>query len=273
MTPAAPKSTTKNVIVELVLLGLAQSKLKDTGLGAMRGVLLSDARLAVLDGAVDLQCVWDLLEGQPGWDAEAALGPLCFVKALETRLAVTVKLPAPMSGLSPEEISRRAAGCRPKREDVDRAISGEIPEKKKKGLAEFTAPVAMPGTAPRTPQWKKVMAVLAAAATLVSLVVLIHLAISELGGSPTLTPLDTTDFAGDIPLKSAERWGTEVHAVLGDPSWMRQPEPKRRAQLERAMSRLAARQYGTLVITDDAKRTRATAQMFGRPPKVFIRFY
>src|SRR5262245_41980597 len=116
MTPA-PRAITKNVIVELVLLGLEQSKLKDTGLSALRGVLLSDKRLAVLDGAVDLQTVWDLLEGQPEWNAENALPPFSFVKSLESRLHITVKLPAAMGGLTEADIARHGASCRPKRED------------------------------------------------------------------------------------------------------------------------------------------------------------
>src|SRR5262245_36596950 len=148
---AVPQAITKNVIVELVLLGLAQSKLKDTGLSAMRGVLLSDARLAVLDGAVDLQAVWDLLEGQPGWSPEAALGPFSFVKSLEPRLQITVKLPSGMKKLTDAEITRHAAACRPKRDDVDRAIRGLAPEKKKR--LEATAPLPQLHE-DHVPRWK-----------------------------------------------------------------------------------------------------------------------
>ncbi len=269
MTPAT-RSTTKNVIVELVLLGLAKSKLKDTGLEAMRGVLLGDARLAVLDGAVDLQAVWDLLEAQPGWEPAAALGPLCFVKGLESRLQITVKLPAAMARLSEAEIAKHGAACRPKGEDVDRAISGARPERRRR--LDNTAPLPMPRDGVM-PQWKKALGIGAAIVTLASLAFLAHVIIGEIAGGPKFTGIDAAEFAGDIPLRSAEKWGNEVHALLVDPSWLKQPEAKRREQLERALQRLADRQLSVLVIEDENKRTRVTAQMFGRPPRVFVRFY
>src|SRR5262249_15846919 len=153
IVPPAPRAATKNVIVELVLAGLAQSKLKDTGLAALRGVLLSDKRLAVLDGEVDLQTVWDLLESQPGFDANAAPAPFSFVKSLEPRLQVSVKLPAAMAKLSDAEITRHSALCRPKREVIDRAISGEAPKKRRWSLSLQPVRVA-PSLPTALPRWK-----------------------------------------------------------------------------------------------------------------------
>ena len=218
IVPPAPRAATKNVIVELVVAGLAQSKLKDTGLSALRGVLLSDKRLAVLDGAVDLQAVWDVLESQPGFDANAALGPFSFVKSLESRLLVNVKLPAAMAQLTDAEITKHAAACRPKREEIERAISGEAPKKKRWSLS--MKPVTIePVERSVLPRWKKALGIGAAAVTLVSLVFLAHLIISELQGPLKPSGMDPLEVSGSIPLKSVERWGNEVHAVLADPTW------------------------------------------------------
>jgi hypothetical protein len=271
LSPIRP--ATKNVIVELVLLGLARSRLKDTGLDALRGVLLSDARLAVLDGEVDLQPVWDVLEGQPGWDAAAARGPFCFVKSLEPRLQVTVNLPGAMATLTAAEIAGHAAGCRPKRDDIERAIADEPPRRRRwsREVKAVAAPRAEPAAA--TPRWKKALGIGAAAVTCVSLVYLAHLLVDELGGPTKPTRMEPAEVSSSIPLRSVEQWGNEVHAVLADPSWLAEPEPARRKQLEGALGRLAARKLGVLVITDEANRTRATAQSFGRPPQTFVRFY
>src|SRR5262249_46063368 len=154
-----------------VLLGLGQSKLKDTGLNAMRGVLLSDARLAVLDGAVDLQAVWDLLEAQPNWDPNAALGPLCFVKSLQQRLQIKVKLPAAMAKLTDAEIVKHGAQCRPKRDEIERAIAGELPEKKKKKI-DATAPLPQLHEAVAMPRRKKILLAGAVFVTVASIAIL-----------------------------------------------------------------------------------------------------
>ncbi len=268
---------TKNTIVELIILGLAQTKLKDLGLQAMRGVLQADHRLAVLDGAVELESVWELLEGQPDFDAGAAMAPFCWLKTLEPKLGVTIKLPAKLGPLTETEIIRNAGGCRPKREDVDKILSGEkdAPRVRAK-TSEITAPLVAPMPAalqdtisPR----KKILGILSAAVVLASIVIVGHAILGEMVGTPKFQKIEPGLFAGDIPLRSAQKWGTEVHASLSDARWLSQPEDKRRQQLEKAVQRLADQQLGVLIIEDDANRTRATAQLFGKPPKVFVRFY
>lgn len=267
---------TKNTIVELILLALAQSKLKDLGLQAMRGVLQSDHRLAVLDGAVDLESVWELLEGQPDFELGAALAPFCWLKTLEPKLGVTIKLPAKLGPLSETEIIRNAGACRPKREDIDRILSGEKDAPRARPKGESTAPLIAPlpsalqdTISPR----KKILGIFSAVVVLASIGFVGHAILGEMVGTPKFTKIEPGLFAGDIPLSSAQRWGSEVHASLADARWLSQPEDQRRKQLEHAVQRLADQQLGVLIIEDDSKRPRATAQLFGKPPKVFIRFY
>src|SRR5215470_1482993 len=116
---------TKNAIVELILLAFADSKLKDLGLPAMRGVLRSDPKLAVLDGECDLASVWELLEAQPGFDPSAAVAPFCYLKTLEPRMNVTLRLPAKLGTLSEADIVRNAGGCKPDREEIERVLATE----------------------------------------------------------------------------------------------------------------------------------------------------
>ncbi len=274
----AARATSKNQIVELIVLALGESKLKDLGLGAMRGVLQSDPRLAVLDGAVDLQSVWELLESQPGFTPEAAYGPFAFLKTLEPKLQVTFKLPAPLASLAETDIIRYAGTCRPKRDDVDKALRGEEsskprpPAKQDTTLPMWTSVPPPPPVEELTTK-RKVLAAVSALVVVASLVIVGWSIFGGVAGEPRFKKIDTALFAGEIPLRSAETWGGEVHASLSDPSWLSQPEDKRRKQLEGAVQRLADQQASVLIIQDDANRTRATAQVYGKPPKVFIRFF
>jgi len=265
---------TKNTIVELIVLTLAQSTMKDMGLTAMRGVLQSDPRLAVLDGSVDLECVWELLEGQPGFEPAATLAPFCFLKTLEPRLQISIKLPTKLGELSETDIVKNATACRPRREDIDRVIEGdkEGPTKRIKPASLKAPPIRGSMTEELTTR-KKILAGVSAAVVLASLVIVGHSIFGELGGEPKFTKIEPAAFTSEIPLRSAEKWGGEVHASLADPAWLKQPEDKRRKQLESAMQRLADQQLNVLIIEDDTKRPRATAQLFGKPPKVFVRFY
>jgi hypothetical protein len=83
MSASRPTSATKNQLIELVLVALGSSH---GGLKALRGVLGSDPRLAVLGSAVELQPVWEVLEAQPDFSREAAVAALCFVKGHEQGL-------------------------------------------------------------------------------------------------------------------------------------------------------------------------------------------
>jgi hypothetical protein len=269
---------TKNTIVELILLGLAQSPLKDLGLDAMRGVLSSDPRLAVLDGSVDLETIWELLEGQPDFNAGAAVAPFCFVKSLEPRLQIVVRLPKKLADLTENDIIKIAGQCRVKREHIDRAIEGAaLKESAPRPKAKYdqTTPLfrPLPSLQEELTTKKKILAGVSAVVVLASLVIVVYTLFSETASEPKYVRIDTSSFAGDIPLRSAEKWGGEVHAALSDPTWLRQPDDKRRKQMETALQRLSDQQLGVLIIEDEAKKARAIGQVFGKPPKMYVRFY
>ncbi len=263
---AAPS---KNTLVEVVVAALSTTRLRDIGLGALKGVLASDPRLSILDGAIDLQPVWDVLEAQPGFDAEIAGPPLCFVKTIEDKLGVEVRLPATLAALPAGEVRSVASRCRPPREEIERILGGGEPERRAR-----TAPIAVEGPpAPPRPTGRLITTVLAAVVAAASLIFLVVYLAGNMQQTPSLRNLDPAEFSGDIPLAGARMWGTEVHATLADPAWMRQPEASRRKQLEQALDRLAARKLTTLIIEDESKRPRASVQLFGRPPRPFVRFY
>src|SRR5262249_36043109 len=142
----------KQTIVELLVLALHETELKDMGLDAMRAVLRSDPRLSVLDGALDLEPVWELLSHQPEFKADPSAEARCFVKGLEARLGISLKMPSGLAEFSELDIQRRGALVKPKREDVDKIIntptvedvatSGALPNRPKTDVAHAWAPAA-----------------------------------------------------------------------------------------------------------------------------------
>jgi hypothetical protein len=258
---------TKNQVIELVIVALGSTH---EGLKALRGVLASDPRLAVLDGAVDLEPVWTVLEAQPDFQREAATAAMCYVKGLEGRLGVQMRMPAALADLSAEERAEAARGCRARRENVDRLIEGQAPPSRSPALTEATAALRPRSDAPRR---GRIISAVAGLVAVLSLAFVAYTVVSNLTGTPRYRTIDAAEFAGDIPIGSARAWGTEVRASLVDPAWMRQPEERRRRQLEIALDRLAQRSLTTLIVEDEGRRTRATAQLFGSSRRVQVRFY
>src|SRR5262249_38612224 len=205
-----------------------------------------------------------------------AMPRCCWLKRFDPKLGLTLRLPVKIGPLTETEIIKNAGGCRPKREDIDKVLAGEKDAQKVRPKAEITAPLIAPlpsalhdTISPR----KKILGIFSALVVLASIVIVGRALLGDMVGTPKLTKIEPRLFAGDVPLRSARKWGTEVHASLADARWLSQPEEQRRQQLEKAVQRLADQQLGVLIIEDDSNRTRATAQFFGKPPKVFVRFY
>ena len=77
-------------------------------------------------------------------------------------------------------------------------------------------------------------------------------------------------------MTSARVWGSEVHVSLVESAWLRQPEERRRRQMEQALERLQSRpgpRITTLIVADDSRRPRASAQLSARGGRTQVRFY
>lgn len=273
MAVARGQAATKNQLIELVVLALGASQMKDVGLGALRGVLGSDPRFSVLDGAADLQPVWELLESQPDFQKGAAVSALCWVKSQEPRLGISIKLPAALEDIPAAERITHASYCRPKREDVDRVIQGLEPLRKPSAL-----PSAPPVAAPKPANHKRrqMVGIVAGAIAAVSLAFVGVFVAKNVERKPDFKNVDAAEFAGDLPVTAAKVWGSEVHVSLVDAGWMKLPEDKRRRQMEQALERLQSRpgpRITTLIVEDDSRRPRASAQLAARSGKSQVKFY
>jgi hypothetical protein len=279
---AAPQAT-KGTVLELVMLALANSPLKEMGLDAMRSVLKGDPRLAVINGAFDLQPIWDLFESQEGFDPEAARPPFCFLKSLETKLAVSITFPQQLEALSPAERTRYAGLCMARRDEVEKILATPITdEAAQSGMARPSKQAAEPQAgaswAPKK-QGRKInktmLAVISGVLCLAGMIFLTVYLINNGDHTPSFSKMDT-EWAGAIPLASAEKWATEVHAVFSDTGWLSKvPEEERKRQMTQALQKLAEKNLSVLIVEDDTKKVRASAQYMGKPPaqKIVVRFY
>lgn len=264
MTGSLPR---KNQVIEVVLVALGSSH---QGLNALRDVLGADPRFSVLDGVVDLQSVWQVLEAQPDFSREATSAAMCYVKGLEGRLGVQIRLPKSLETMTASEQAQEASHCPARREDIERVLT-KIDATRATGPAP-TPKEEQPAEHPQTTK-RRIVGIAAAGVAVLSVAFTVWSVASNVVHTPEFKRIDAADFAGDIPIGTAKIWAGEVHAALVDPSWLRQPEDRRRQQLESAMDRLAARQVQTLILEDEAEKPKASAQIFGRSRKIQIRFF
>jgi hypothetical protein len=273
-------AASKQTVIEILILAFGETELREMGLDAMRGVLRSDPRLAVLDGALDLGPVWELLSGQPDFRPEPATAAILFLKSLEARLGIALKLPEAIVDASDVDIMRATEKIRPKREEVDKIIatptvdevatSGAPPPRGKTEPARSWAP-AHKKRAYRIPR-QYILAVAGAIVLASAVWMAIYLA-SNTPRTPRFKSIDLT-FAGAIPLKDAGVWAHEVHATLGDAGWLARPADERRAALAKAISQLHAShpEVRALVLKDGAQGVRASVQWMDKEPPV-VRLY
>ncbi|HKA86403.1 MAG TPA: hypothetical protein VKE22_02020 [Haliangiales bacterium] len=274
-------TASKQTVIELLILAFGETELRDMGLDAMRGVLRSDPRLAVLDNALDLGPVWELLSGQPDFRPEPATAAILFVKSLEGRLGIALKLPDELAELSEVDVVRAAEKVRPKRAAVDKILAARTVEEVPTSGAMPPRPKGEPGplwapSPPRKPRFRiprRAILVGAAVVVVASAAWMTIYLMTNTARTPQFQSIDL-GFASGIPLKDAGIWSAEVHATLGDAGWLARPAEEKKAALASAVARLHARhpEVRALVVKDGAHGVRATAQWVDKGPPV-VRLY
>jgi hypothetical protein len=234
-------------------------------------VLASDPRFSVLDRDVDLEPVWQVLEAQPDFSRESTASAMCFVKGLEPRLGLQIRLPGALESLTPGERASFSNRCPARKADIDKVLSGLDATRL---TASNAVLCAVPERPPPTGGSRRlVIGIAAGIVAAASLLVVTHSVVTNIDKTPDFKRIDAAEFAGDIPIGAARVWGGEVRAALVAPTWMRQPAERRRRQLAAALDRLSSRQIRTLILQDDAMKTKATAQIFGSNRSIQVHFY
>lgn len=276
--------------LEALLLALRHSRGSHlTGSGVLRQVLAGSVRDMIQGGNFELTPVWDLLAAQPRFEAAEVMPAFAKVKSWEAKLGKKILLPPLMQHLTESELSEMAAsihvpatelahvlrGGKVQTENVEQIPESEPPRPRARRLAGGGAEIAEPaaGTTkkkdrqPRirlSPKKRRAAVIGAAAIALLSFAFAgVTLVRGCQGRSWDAVALD---FAGDIPLASAERSGPEVAATLRDPAWVKLPADRRREQMRAALRALPA---GTEVffVRDLTGKPVATARWYGKRPR------
>lgn len=287
----ASKPAGQKVHIDALVLAFSHSRASSlVGTDALRTVLTGQYRELVKAGTFYLDEVWGLLESQPGFDPALVKPPLCRFKLWSDELGLEVALPAAMGRLEPLEIRSLAEQCRVPPGDLDRVLgrgrhadAEAVAQNKAKAAVSkparakaSAAPTRRPAPAApaRSRRGKRSRPVLLAVAALVAVAgftVAGVFAYKELRSVPWQEV--STGFSGGIPLTRAERSGFDVAATLADEAWLKTPIERRRQQLEEAVEKLRREGVRNLLVRDKKGTVRATAQSYGRPPKVKVRFY
>lgn len=262
--------------IDALVLAFSHSRARAlVGTDALRTVLAGQYRDLVQGDTLHLDEVWNLLEGQPGFDAAMVKPPLCRFKLWESDLEIAVALPQAMGRLSPLEVRSLADSCRVPAAELDRALGrGRYSDQalsqaraKATDAAELTKPPASTEDKPSRP-WLTAAAAVVAVAGFAVAGYFVYQALSP----PHWDRLDP-GFAKPIPLAHAERSGFDVGGTLADDAWLRTPKADRESQLEAALETLRKQGVRNLFIVDKSGKVRASAQVYGHPPQIKVKLY
>jgi hypothetical protein len=276
--------------LEALLLALRHSRGAHlTGSTVLRQVLASSYREMIQGGTFDLASVWDLLSGQPKFDATEVMPAFAKVKSWEAKLGKTVKLPPSMQSISESELGEMAASIHVPATELAHVLRGgkvqtdhvdQIPEEdsqagrretpRMRKLARDTGAPAEPRAAtkpprPRmSPQRRRIATI--AAGVVAALAFTFGAVTLSRGCQSRSWNQVALDFAGDIPLATAERSGPEVGATLREQGWARLPASRRKDQMSAALRALPAG-VEVFFVRDRTGKVIAAARWYGKQPR------
>jgi hypothetical protein len=278
------------VPLEALILAFAHSRAKAlVGTDALRSVLSGQYRELHKQGHFDLEPVWELLAQQPGFDPDLVRPALCRFKSWEGHLGLSVRMPAAMTGLDEGERATLAALVHVPAPELSRVLQGsqvpsEVPGHAAREPLESRPPTNRPdkaspaapvvAAAPRVPLLQRLnpgqrrLVEIGALVLAVAGFALAGVQLQRGCATPDWDQIGTR-FAGDIPLRAAERQGPEVSGSLRDRHWLALPAPLRTAHMKAALEALP-RDVQVFFVRDGDGQVRAIARWFGQPRQVSI---
>ena len=262
----------KQQVIDALVLAFSYSRAaKLVGTDALRSVISVEYHDIVRDNAFDLQPVWELLEGQPGFEPEAVTAPLAMFKSWEDRLGLQVKLPAAMAGLSDKELALAVNQGRvppaelkalfPDKQEVARRV-----EPRKPAGGDEAGKARAPRK--RRPRWLGVVAGVIGALTLGYASFTLYRACNP---APAQWEAATVDVKKFLPgAANVERLGSQLSLRM-PPAWLARPEEERRVALRDALTSMVDGGVKVLIIRDSSGAIRATAQQ-ARDGQIHVTF-
>jgi hypothetical protein len=283
----APKASKQAVVESLLLACQHSGVIQFITPEALRTVLELEYADLIGTGSFDLQAVWELLEEQPRFDAEAVGPPMAAFKSWEERLGVPVELPLALRSLSAGERAELAARCPVPAGRVSRVIADVADAEKiaardaeRRAAAREAAATGMAVPVAGPPRGRLGAWMAKHRGTVIGVSALLGVAGFGVAGVATLKACSPSgewtqvaaDF-GDLPVSDPRKLGSQVGVRLTDPGWLELPRERREKQLVAALDRLGPQQVTVLFVTDDRGEVRASVQRHGgRKPRVEVRF-
>lgn len=271
----------KRTIIDALVLAFSHSEIRAVvGTDALRSVLEVEFKDMMSGSTFDLEQLWDLLQSQPGFTAEAAVPPMCLFKSWEARLGIEVKMPAELEELSASERASRASACQVPTQELRKLlrepdaarISSRQPAVKRSEKPTARAPAPSGGFADRFgPERRRTLMIAAGVIALVCFVFVGVTVWRAVTVDAKWQDLPASVITGDLPVAEPERLGDEVSATLTDAGWTARPRTDREEQLRVALENLRSRGVRVLIVRHDGA-IQAAAQL-DRDGTIRYRFY
>lgn len=268
-------ATSPGTLIDVIVLVFARSELKNlVGTDALRTVLSGSQRALFPEpGAMSLQPVWELIESQPGFDADLAIPPMCRLKAWENQLKVKVEMPEPLAHLDLATREKKAMECNVGDDELYKIIKvkppGALPEKKDVTRAIESTSTAEENARKRGASLSTKIAAILAVLGLAAAGVSIYLTLGRTSGSTVR--LSASELSSDIPLTDARRNGSLVVATLSDIKWLDKPEAERRLQLEAVGPKVRLQQANGMMLVDSKGLLIAVLRVDRKPAVTFTK--
>lgn len=263
-------ATSPATLIDVVVLVFARSDLKNlVGTDALRTVLSGSQRaLFPSPGTMSLQPVWELIESQPGFDAEQAIPPMCRLKTWENQLKIRIEMPTSLADLDLAAREKKAFECNVGDDELNKVLKLPAPVAKKevtRAIESSSGPERTKAKRSLSPKIAIVAAVLGLAAAGIS----IYLTLGRREPNNTVK-VAATEISADLPMRDVRRNGKLVVGTLTDAkSWLAKSEFLRRQQLEAMVPKLKAQQATGLMLMDSQGQIVATLKLDRVPPVVF----
>jgi hypothetical protein len=278
----AQRRPDKRAIVDALVLAFSHSDIRSVvGTDALRSVLDVEYKDMLSGSTFDLAQLWELLQTQPGFTADAATPPMCVFKSWESRLGIEVKLPAELAGLSASERTGQASVCRVPTQELRRVLKDPEPAQPGSGGSRSATrkQAQAPGGARSTgalagrisPERRRILMIAAGVITLVCFVFVGLTIWRALSTDAKWQDLPAGGIAGTLPVSEPARLGDEVGTTLTDPDWMALSRGEREEQLRVALESLRPKGVRVLFVRHDGD-LRAAAEV-GRDGTIRYRFY
>jgi len=265
----------KSRVIDGLVLAITRSGARDLiGADVLRDALLVEfEEMVTEDGDLDLEPVWEILEEQPGFDAETVTPALCLFKTFESRLDLEVKMPAALADLSHGQISMRASEVKLPAVEIKNALRVEdSPRSKRPSVPPSTTrekPSSSARASTRLPGWVTPLAMVIALATFGYAGFSLYQGCS---GPKAHWKAVSSDALATLPVKNARRFGDQVDATLSDESWLSKDEAARKADLATALTKLRASGVRVLAVRDGHGNVRATVQFSPKTKQIGFSF-